>query len=179
MKTLLAVVSFICCYSIAVSQSYTPTDAGSKAHFIIKNFGISTGGDFSGLKGQIEFNPDELNKSKFYVTVNAGTIDTDNNARDSHLRKEEYFDVAKYPLLLFSSTRVTKSSITGRFYMFGNLTIKGITKAVEFGFSATPNNKGYIFNGEFSINRRDFGVGGSSFSMSDNLKIVLTINAVK
>ena len=179
MKTLLAIVSFISCYSIAVSQSYTPTDAGSKVHFVIKNFGISTGGDFSGIKGQIEFNPGELNKSKFYVTINAGTIDTDNNTRDSHLRKEEYFDVAKYPLLLFSSTKVTKSSNIGRFYMFGNLTIKGITKAVEFGFSASPNNNGYIFNGEFSINRRDFGVGGSSFSMSDNLKIVLTINAVK
>ena len=30
-----------------------PVDAGSKVHFTIKNFGIKTGGDLSGLKGEI------------------------------------------------------------------------------------------------------------------------------
>ena len=40
---------------IIYGQKYTPTDAGSKVHFVIKNFGIRTGGDFTGLKGSIVF----------------------------------------------------------------------------------------------------------------------------
>lgn len=165
--------------SSVMAQKYTPTDAGSKVHFVIKNFGIKTGGDFTGLKGKITFDPAALGSSSFIVTVNAATVDTDNGTRDKHLKKESYFHVEKYPVLSFVSTKVTKSTVAGRYYVFGNLTIKDVTKKIEFGFSATPTTTGYKFIGEFEINRRDFGVGGSSISMSDNLKITLEINANK
>ena len=165
--------------SIVFAQKYTATDAGSRVHFVIKNFGIKTGGDFTGLKGSIVFDPNALNTSTFNVSVNSNTVDTDNGSRDKHLRKEEYFNVEKYPLLTFVSTKITKSTSAGRFYVVGNITIKGVTKAIEFGFSAAPTAIGYSFKGEFEINRRDFGVGGSSVSMSDNLKVTLEITANK
>lgn len=164
---------------IICGQKYTPTDAASKVHFVIKNFGIRTGGDFTGLKGSIVFDPNALNTSSFNVTVNSNTVDTDNGTRDKHLRKEEYFNVEKYPLIRFVSTKVTKSTVAGRFYVFGNLTIKDVIKPIEFGFSAKAVSGGYEFNGDFEINRRDFGVGGSSISMSDNLKVNLVITAKK
>jgi polyisoprenoid-binding protein YceI len=179
MKTLKITAAFLFITNVVFSQTYTPTDAGSKVHFVIKNFGFKTGGDFTGLKGTIVFNPKALNTSRFNVTVDSKTIDTDNGTRDSHLRKSEYFDVEKYPLISFVSTKITESTTAGRYYVFGNLTIKGITKAVEFGFSATPSANGYLFTGEFEMNRRDFGVGGSSFSMSDNLTVSLTVEVNK
>jgi polyisoprenoid-binding protein YceI len=61
--------------------------------------------------------------------------------------------------------------------MYGNLTIKGVTKPIEFGFGATPKNGGYLFDGEFKINRRDFGVGGNSVSLSDKLTVTLSVFA--
>jgi polyisoprenoid-binding protein YceI len=155
----------------------SPIDGSSKVHFVIKNFGIKTGGDFKGLKGTIKFLPANLAASAFDVTVDAATINTDNESRDEHLRKDEYFDVAAHKTIQFKSTKVTLSSTAGRYYMFGNLTIKGVTKPVEFGFSATPKDGGYMFDGEFKINRRDFGVGGSSVSMSDNLTVTLSVLA--
>jgi polyisoprenoid-binding protein YceI len=158
---------------------YTPVDAGSKVHFVIKNFGIRIGGDFTGLQGTIKFDPANLSAGSFAVTVDANTIDTDNKTRDGHLRKSEYLDVAKYKTIHFASTRITKSTTAGRYYMFGNLTIKGVTKPAEFGFSATPKDNGYLFEGEFEINRRDFGVGGSSMSMADKLKLSLSVFAKK
>lgn len=179
MKGLKITAFFLVMSGMVYAQKYTPADAGSKVHFVIKNFGIRTGGDFTGLKGSIVFDPNALNSSMFNVSVNSNTIDTDNGSRDKHLRKEGYFNVEKYPLLTFVSTRVTKSTTAGKFYLFGNLTIKGVTKAVEFGFSATPTSAGYAFKGEFEINRRDFGVGGSSVSMSDNLIVTLDIAANK
>jgi polyisoprenoid-binding protein YceI len=174
---LTAIILFLS--SITFAQKYTATDAGSRVHFVIKNFGIKTGGDFTGLKGSIVFDPNALNTSTFNVSVNSNTVDTDNGSRDKHLRKEEYFNVEKYPLLTFVSTKITRSTSAGRFYVVGNITIKGITKAIEFGFSAAPTTTGYFFKGEFEINRRDFGVGGSSVSMSDNLKVTLEIAANK
>ncbi|MBK7307436.1 MAG: YceI family protein [Chitinophagaceae bacterium] len=163
---------------ITAQRILSPIDASSKVHFVIKNFGIKTGGDFKGLKGTIKFLPANLAASAFDVTVDAATIDTDNESRDEHLRQAEYFDAATYKTIQITSTKITTSSIAGRFYMFANLTIKGVTKPVEFGFGATPKDGGYIFDGEFKINRRDFGVGGSSVSMSDNLTVSLSVLAM-
>ena len=165
--------------NIAQAQNYTAIDDGSKVHFTIKNFGIKTGGDFTGLKGTIVFNPKALATSSMNVSVNATSVNTDNGARDKHLRKDEYFSVEKFPLLTFISTKITESSTAGRFFVIGNLTIKGVTKAVQFGFSATPSATGYVFAGDFEINRRDFGVGGSSSVMADKLKVTLNVVAKK
>ncbi len=179
MKFLKIALACLLCVNVSMAQSFTVTDEGSRAHFVIKNFGIKVAGDFTGVKGKIVFNPASLANARFNVSVDAKTIDTDNGSRDGHLRKEEYFAVDKFTTLNFVSTIVTESSTTGRFYMVGNLTIKGITKTVEFGFSASPIATGYLFNGVFEINRRDFAVGGNSNILADKLKITLDINAKK
>ncbi|MEP7254208.1 MAG: YceI family protein [Ferruginibacter sp.] len=179
-KLLTFFISLLVCVNLLIAQStLTPVDEGSSVHFVIKNFGIKTGGDFKGLKGTVKFDPANFGASVFDVSVDANTIDTDNESRDGHLRKAEYFDVEKYKTIHFKSTKVVLSSAKGRFYVFGDLTIKGVTKPVEFGFGATPKSGGYVFDGEFSINRRDFGVGGSSISMSDNLTLSLSVFAKK
>jgi polyisoprenoid-binding protein YceI len=179
MKKIFFLLVTFCIYSncIIAQSSLTPVDAESKVHFVIKNFGIKTGGDFKGLKGNIKFYPANPAASIFDVTIDAATIDTDNESRDGHLRKAEYFDVATHKTITLKSTKVTLSKAAGRFYIFANLTIKGVTKPVEFGFAATPKNGGYVFDGEFKINRRDFGVGGSSVSLSDNLTVSLSVFA--
>jgi len=159
------------------SQSYTPTDEGSKVHFSINNFGIATGGNFKGLSGSIKFDPANLAASDFDVSVDANSIDTDIEARDNHLRKAEYFDVAAYPKLSFKSTRLTKTNRDGYFYLFGTITIKGVTKEIKFPFTATAKNGGYLFEGNFKLNRRDFGVGKNSISLSDDLTVSLSVFA--
>ena len=162
---------------ITAQRILSPLDAGSKVHFVIRNFGIKTGGDFKGLKGTIKFLPANLAASAFDVTVDAATIDTDNESRDDHLREAEFFNAAVYKTIQLKSTKITTSSVAGRYYFFGNLTIKGVTKPIEFGFGATPKEGGYVFDGEFKINRRDFGVGGSSVSLSDILTVSLSVLA--
>jgi polyisoprenoid-binding protein YceI len=179
MKIIKLTVAFLFATNLLFAQSYTASDEGSKVHFVIKNFGVKTGGDFTGLKGIIVFNPKALASSAMNVSVNASSVNTDNDARDKHLRKEEYFNVEKFSLITFTSTKISESSVAGRFFVAGNLTIKGITKPVQFGFSATPSEAGYSFSGEFEINRRDFTVGGSSMSMADKLKVILNISAKK
>lgn len=173
----LLIACFILVSGITAQRVLTPIDSESKVQFVIKNFGIKTRGNFKGLKGTIKFLPANLGISAFDVSIDAATIDTDNESRDEHLRKDEYFGVNTYKTIRFTSTRVTLSTTKGRYYIFGNLTIKGVTKPVEFGFNATVKDGGYLFEGEFKINRRDFGVGGSSVTLSDNLTVSLSISA--
>ncbi len=179
MKTVKLITLLLLIMQGVFSQSFLIADEGNKVSFSIKNFGIKTTGNFTGLKGNIAFNPKALSTSMFNVSVNAATVNTGNNSRDKHLRKSEYFDVEKFALIKFVSTIITASSTAGHFLAEGNLTIKGITKKIQFGFSATAVNSGYNFKGDFEINRRNFGVGGSSISLADNLKVMLDVTAKK
>jgi polyisoprenoid-binding protein YceI len=176
MKKLLTLLLCISWF-VSNSQSYTPADAGSKVKFVIKNFGINTGGSFEGLSGSINFDPNNPTTASFNVSVETKTVDTDIEARDNHLRRAEYFDAEKYPKLTFTSTRVTKTNSAEHLYMFGNITIKGVTKEIKFPFKATAKDGGYLFEGSFKLNRRDFGVGGKSISLSDDLDVTLSVFA--
>lgn len=175
-----SIILFFTCISFSVNgQSYIPSDAGSNVKFVIRNFGINTGGTFNGLSGTITFDPANLAICNFEVSVESKTVDTDIEARDNHLRKTEYLDVEDFPKIVFKSTKVTKTNKAEYLYLFGNLTIKGVTKEVKFPFLYIPKDDGYLFQGEFEINRRDFGVGSKSLSLSDDLKIDLSVLAKK
>jgi polyisoprenoid-binding protein YceI len=178
MKISLLSVSLLMAAALFFAQtSYAPKDDGSKVHFVIKNFGVNTGGDFTGLAGSIVFDPNNLATATFDVSVDASTIDTDIESRDRDMKKAEYFDVKTYPRMTFKSTKVTKTNKEDYLYMFGNITIKGVTKEIKFPFKATPKDGGYFFEGSFKLNRRDFGVGSSSMSLADELTVTLSVLA--
>jgi polyisoprenoid-binding protein YceI len=165
--------------SVSHAQVYIPVDEGSKVKFVIKNFGINTGGTFQGLAGTIRFDPDNIAADSFNVSVSAKTVNTDIEARDNHLRKAEYLDVEKFPTINFQSSKIVHTNKPDYLYLYGLITIKGVTSQVKFPFSYTSQKDGYLFEGEFEINRRDFGVGGNSFSLSDIVTIQLSVFARK
>ena len=162
----------------AWSQDLQLKDDESKVRFKIKNLGFNVTGSFSGLQGAIQFDPNNLAACNFNVSIDANTINTGISGRDNHLRKESYFDVKNHPRIQFVSTKVTPSTRKGTLFIFGKLTIKGTTKDISFPFIATPVNGGYLFKGDFKINRRDFDVGGGS-TISDNLTVMLEVTAKK
>ncbi|MBS1933631.1 MAG: YceI family protein [Bacteroidetes bacterium] len=174
MKTQTLLLIFAIAALNVFAQNYTPVDKESKIEFKIKNFGFNTGGSFSGLKGKIHFEPSNLPASTFDVTIDANSVNTDNNMRDNHLREDTYFDVKNYPVIHFVSEKITASNKSGVHYIFGKLTIKKTTKDISFPFTAKESGDGYVFDGEFKINRRDFDVGGSS-TLSDNVTVTLHV----
>jgi polyisoprenoid-binding protein YceI len=177
MKNLILTMLFAITGSFA-SVQYKPLDAGSSVKFKIRNLGFNVNGSFSGLDGTIHFDPDNLTISNFDVSVDANTINTDNNMRDNHLRNDSYFDVKNYPRIRFVSTNVTVSNKKDTYMIVGHLTIKNQTKDISFPFSVVASNDGYLFKGTFKINRKDFGVGGTS-TISDELEVSLDILAKK
>ena len=153
------------------SSDLKPVDSDEAVTFTIKNFGINTAGEFKGLKGTINWDAQNPSASVFNVTVDANTINTGIDMRDGHLREDDYFNVDKFPLITFTSSVVTTNNVTG------NLSIKGVTKQISFPFTVKSTANGYLFEGSFDINRRDFGIGGGSVSLSNNVTVKLKVQA--
>ena len=179
MKRNLLLLLLVFAFHALSAQTYKPADEGSKVKFVIKNFGINTDGILNGLTGDIKFDRNDLSHSSFNVQVDSKTINTDIEARDNHIRKEEYLFVEKYPVINFISTKISKTNTDDWLYMFGKITIRGITKSVKFPFKAIEKDGGILFEGEFTLNRRDFQVGGKSISLSENLNVNLSVFAAK
>lgn len=180
MKRSLVLFNFLFFSLAAFSQKYMPSDVGSKVHFIIKNFGIGTGGDLSGLAGVINFVPNTRTNS-FNVSVKVNTIDTDNESRDNDLKGKKYFDADTYPVITIKSTRVDRTNKSGQgwYYFTGTLTMHGVSKPIAFPFKATKRGNDYLFEGEFNISRLDYAVGSGSAVLSNGVKVSLSVLAKK
>ena len=160
--------------AVLVAAQYKAVDSKSMVTFTIKNFGITMGGSFRGVEGSITFNPNTPDAASFTVSIAAGTVNTGNDVRDNHLKGEDYFDASHYPRISFESTKVTNTAANGVYTVYGRLTIKNHAQAISFPFTAMPSGDGYLFTGSFTINRRDFGVGGFS-TISNNAEINLSL----
>jgi polyisoprenoid-binding protein YceI len=165
----------------AANQSiaqYMPADQGSEIKFTINNFGFGVEGRLTGLQGSIDFDPQNGAAGKFDVSIDAGTVNTDNSLRDAHLRNDSYFDVKNYPRIRLVSTRIAPTGKAGTYQFEGQLTIKKTTLPVSFPFTVSPANGGLDFKGSFTINRKDFDVGGTS-TISNELTVSLNVMATK
>ncbi len=142
--------------------------------FKIKNAGLNVDGAFTLLEADIKFNPLKPEEVLIKAVVSSKSINTGNNMRDEHLRKPDYFNVDKFPKIILQSTKIEKTgpvTFKGTF----NLTLKGITKEVIIPFTFMKIPEKTELKGSFSINRKDFGIGGKSISLSDNVTIALSV----
>ncbi|MCH5598503.1 YceI family protein [Niabella ginsengisoli] len=140
--------------------------------------GINVDGSLKGITGNIVFNPKRIYKSVFDVSVDVNTINTDNTRRDNHLKKDDFFDAEKFPTIRIKSTSI-QSKGNNIYFAEAVLTMHGVSKNIQFDFIATSIDGGYNFKAEFALNRRDYGVGGNSMTMSDDVKVNLDIVAKK
>jgi len=152
-----------------------PQAAGSVIQFKIKNLGFNVTGTLGGIAGQVRFDPAHPEDAAFDVTVDAATINTDNGMRDDHLRGESYFNVQRYPRIRLVSARISPQK-KGSYLFTGQLTIKDHAKEVSFPFTAAEAGGVYRFLGAFTINRKDFEVGGFS-TISNELEVTLDVTA--
>lgn len=169
------------CFLLAiqsVSGQLHPVAKESSIRFSTHNFGFRTGGSLAAPEGDIHFNPDDLSKSSFHVSIKSSSINTDNDSRDEHLREEDYFDVKNYPLIRFESDNIRATNKKGSYEAVGKLTIKKTSREITIPFTAEKSGDGYLFNGSFKMNRRDYGVGGSS-TISNEITVEIKVLAGK
>ncbi|WP_374949886.1 YceI family protein [Mucilaginibacter sp.] len=177
MKKLCIVLLMLTAATATFAQIKNNVSRGT-IRFEIKNLGIKTGGVIEKMVADIQFDPAKLATSKITAVADVTTINTDNNMRDKHLKNEDYFDVAKYPSITMSSVSFKKKSgneYAGQF----NITIKDKTKLIDVPFTYTKAGNVDQFKGTFKINRRDFGVGGNSMTLGDEVTIFVEADAAQ
>jgi polyisoprenoid-binding protein YceI len=138
-------------------------------NFRIKNAGLAVKGSFSGFKGVVVFNPAAPASGELKGTVEVSSIETGITMRNNHLKKAEYFDAEKFPVISMVSKKITKNDkgYSGQF----DLKIKGVTKQVTIPLSFTEQGKSAELTSSFEVNRLDFGVGSKGMVMSSTAKV--------
>jgi len=174
-KITLMMLLFIGTMSTAFLQNLTQNKAKTTVEFKIKNIGIYVDGTFSDIKVESNFIESNLSESHFNATISISSLSTGIDARDESLSEEDYFDAEKYKTIQLKSTQIEKKG-EGKYVLTAKLTIKSTTKSISIPFNYSKEGDNLVFTSEFTINRRDYDIGGSSWVMSDD--VIVNINYV-
>lgn len=148
-------------------------------------------GSFGSFTGTLVLDGADPARSSAQAVVDATSVTTGTDQRDEHLRNADFFAVAEYPQITFTSTSVTGTVEASNLKLTGDLTIKGVsnpvTLDVEFqGLANDPfGNLRAGFEGTTTINRKDWGISWNAaletggFLVSEKVKLLLDISAIK
>lgn len=142
--------------------------------YSVKFDGGDPSGEFTGLKGVIQFDEKDLAASKFDMTLDVASINTGNGMKNTHAKSANWFDAEKYPTIAFTSTAITK---TGDSYEAkGILEMHGMKKETIIPFTFANNT----FAGNIEVNRMDFGLDdGKHPKMMPTLKVSINVPVTK
>jgi len=140
--------------------------AHAKVGFTVTHLALSeVDGSFKKFDASIISSKPDFSDAVFELTTDVGSVSTDNDMRDNHIKSPDFFDAAKYPQITFKSKNITKLD-DKKYKLTGDLTMHGITKQVNLdltlnGVGKDMRNQKPIagFKVTDTINRNDFGVG--------------------
>jgi len=149
----------------AATSAWNIDPAHSVVEFKVRHMMISNvKGQFTVITGSMRLDPNDITKSRIEASADAASINTRDAQRDGHLKSPDFFDVERYPSLVFTSTRVEREN-EDQLAVTGNLTIHGITREVVFNVEGpTPPHKDpwgstrIGVSASARINRKDFGL---------------------
>src|SRR5690606_33563977 len=130
----------------------------SELTFKVKHLMITNvKGEFRNFDASINTEGDDFSNATVTATIDAGSVDTNNSDRDTHLKSADFFDVGNHPTITFKGTDLIKLD-EHNYQLKGLLGMKGIHNNVildvEFGgFVKDPygNEKaGFSINGKFN-----------------------------
>jgi len=160
----------------------------SDVSFTVRHLMISkVRGSFGNISGRIVNSESEVTAEGL---IDVTSINTNDENRDRHLRSADFFEVEKFPTMSFALTEVLPTKKSDEFKVVGNMTIKDVTRRVEFDVELSPAIKdGYGqtkigITASTSINRGDFGLTWNTaletggVLVSDEVKIQIEAQAV-
>ncbi|MDN4164164.1 YceI family protein [Cytophagales bacterium LB-30] len=165
------ILTFVYSHALSFGQALEVEDYAIR--FMIKNAGLEVEGEFEKADFILRFYPDNIEKSYLEGKIDVASLNSGIALRDSHLMGEEYFHQKKFRTIHMKSLSLSRVSTSNNHYSgVFLLVIKEKSKEITLPF--TFQNK--QLKAQFELDRRDFGVGGSSFIMSDNVKVEILVN---
>jgi polyisoprenoid-binding protein YceI len=178
---------------LSTTSTSTRTFAIDKSHsealFTVRHLITKVRGRFNEFEGTIQFNQEHPEQSSVNFSIDAGSVDTNDVNRDTHLRSGDFFDVERFPRITFTSTGITAID-QDQFAVAGTLSVHGVSQDVVLpvvfaGLAKDPwGNERAGFESELTLNRKDFGLNWNAaletggFLVGDEVRITLSIQAV-
>lgn len=167
------------------ADTYMVDPVHTAALFKVKHVGVSyTYGRFNDVSGTVIFDAANPAASKVDITIQAASVDTDNQKRDAHLANPDFFDAKQFPVLKFVSTAFKKVD-DSTFDVTGDFTLHGVTKpititAVKIGEGKDPWGGYRIgFESTFAIKRSDFGMTKMMEAVGDEVTVTFATEGIK
>lgn len=162
--------------------------AHSELTFRVRHLMIAhLSGSFKVFEASIMTYGKDFETADIDLWIEADSLHSGDENRDHHLKSADFFDVAHHRQLTFTSSTIGEPDADGNRDLWGELTIKGITKniklSVHFGGVTKDlfglEKAGFSITG--AINRHDFGLiwnqvletGG--IMVSEEVKIVCEV----
>ncbi len=148
-----------------------------------------TTGRFTDYAGFIDMDAESGTVTAVEATIKAGSVNTNHEKRDAHLRNADFLDVEHYPTMTFKLKSYKKTAES--FTAVGDLTLRGVTKEITLmgrfnGATKDPwGNTRAGFSAEGKLNRKDFGMiwnktlDSGGLVVSDEVQIRLEIECIK
>ena len=160
--------------SFAATRYATISWSIDKSHtsitFEAKHFFTNVPGAFESYEAEVNFDPENLEKSSINVQIDVRSINTKNERRDGHLQSADFFQSDIYPYITFSSEKIVSKG-DNNFEAHGNLTIKDVSTDFVMPFTLlgimnSPRQENILiagFESEFSLLRNDYNVGAGDW----------------
>ncbi len=148
----------------STTGTYAVDPTHSRVGFVARHAMVTkVRGSFNDFTGAGQLDASDLTRSSLNLAINTASIDTRNDDRDAHLRSADLFDVETYPTITFAGTKI-EAVDDATFLVTGDLTIKDVTRPVEFtveltGTAVDPwGNTRLGLEATAVINRKDWGL---------------------
>jgi polyisoprenoid-binding protein YceI len=145
--------------------AYVVEPGHTRVQFAVSHIGFTQFfGDFTGAKGTLVLDPQNIATSKVDITLPVASVSTTNATLDGELKSADWLDATTYPTIRFVSTKIVRTA-PDKATITGELTLHGVTKSVELqatfnGSGVNPLDKAYTvgFDATAKFKRSDFGV---------------------
>jgi polyisoprenoid-binding protein YceI len=169
----------------AETKTYDIDPTHSSVDFKIRHLGISwVRGSFGTFTGKVRIDEAKPENSSIEVTVEAASVNTNNEKRDGHLKSDDYFAVETHPSIVFKSTSVKKTG-DNTYEVVGKLTLLGTTKPVTVTLtdSGEIEAQGKTRRGaeisDFKIVRSEYGMTEMVGPIGDEVHLYLAFSTIK
>ena len=171
---------------VLAADSYKVDPVHSSNAFRIKHANAAYfHGRFNETAGSFTLDSADPTQASFNVEISAASVDTNNEKRDGHLKSADFFNVKQYPAITFKSTSVEKGEGENTLAVTGDLTMHGVTKSVTIPVQLTGTGEfpqGVHRAGveaTFEVKMSDFGIKGMPGALSDEVRVVVSLEGVK
>jgi polyisoprenoid-binding protein YceI len=146
----------------APTNAWRNDSSHSAVTFRVRHLGITwVNGAFRRWTAELQYDPAKPEASSVTAKIQAASIDTENERRDSDVRSN-YLATDSFPEITYVSRKVERIG-ADKLKITGDLTMRGVTKPVVLdaeigGVVNTPRGRRTAFTATGSIKRQDFGI---------------------